>query len=108
MTYGAPKCHNKNEAQQFGGFLAQHLPAEMTDQQMEYWRNHPEGLEAVLAGLKSPPVSTGAQAPLHVASPRIIDFHRLDGGVTRAVPLAFALVGAEYPNPREEPEVPSD
>lgn len=82
------KCHTRHAALMFAGIISQHLPAEMTFADMEAWRNDPEGLEAVLAGLKSPPVSTGAQAPLHVASPRTIDFHRPDGGVTKAVLLA--------------------
>jgi len=70
------------------GLLGQSLP-DMTEDEMEYWVQHPEGLPAVLAGLKPKLAPAGDKAPLHVGTPpRTIDFHRPDGGVTRAVSLA--------------------
>jgi len=100
------KCHTRHAALMFAGIISQHLPAEMTFADMEAWRNDPEGLEAVLAGLKSPPVSTGAQAPLHVASPRrqervdslpvaVVD---VGGGRTAAVTLLADVVFDEKPD----------
>lgn len=66
-----PKCHTRHEALFFSGFMASHLPAEMTDADMEYWRNHPEGLAAILVGLKARLKMPAGEAiaPLHVASP---------------------------------------
>lgn len=59
-----------------------------------------------------PPVSTTIPAPsLHSGAfgNSSKDGEGPDVGVvSKAVPLAFALSGAEFPNSREQPEVPSD
>lgn len=45
--------HHPRDRAIFTGFLGQHLPEDMTAEQMEHWKNHPEGLQAILAQLKS-------------------------------------------------------
>lgn len=66
-----PKCHTRHEALFFSGFMASLLPPKMTETEMAYWRNHPEGLAAILAGLVPPPNMPAGEAvaPLHVSSP---------------------------------------
>jgi len=55
----------------FAGIIGQYLPAELTPEDMEAWRHDPEGLAAVLAGLKVPPKRREGigMAPVHVGAP---------------------------------------
>lgn len=86
------KCHTRHEELMFAGILSQHLPREMTPEDMEAWRNDPEGLASVLAGLKHAPKPS-----------RTIGFHRKDGGVTKGVPLAREFRTAkESPSDHDE------
>src|SRR6185369_2024592 len=52
------------------GLVGQSFP-DMTEGQMEWWIQHPEGLPAIVAGLKNAPTlpEGEATAPLHVGSP---------------------------------------
>ncbi len=84
--------------------------AEMTFADMEAWRNDPEGLEAVLAGLMPKPAPVGEKAPLHVGTaprapvePRLpVAIVDVGGGKTATVTLLADAIygdnkGAELP-----------